>query len=586
MTLADAPNINHLWATLMIEELIRNGVNYFCIAPGSRSAPLTTAVALNKKSQSLVHFDERGLGFHALGYTSAKAKACCIITTSGTAAANLFPAIIEASKKKLPLIILTADRPAELRHTGAHQTIDQVKLYGEYVRWHFDMPVPNIEINPEFVLTTVDQAVHQATSSMKGPVHINCMYREPLAPLKIKNNFSSYLSTLQAWLKSDRCYTYYTTPCHHIGKHDIETVVLEISKIKIGIIGGGKLSADEQPHVLKLAEKLNWPVFPDTVSGLRLGDTHRHVIHYFDQILLSEKSLNEQPDGILHLGGRLTSKRWYQFIERVKPNHYMTVLNHPLRNDPLHRVTTRIQAPVGEFCQIIEKQVSKRKPLPYLSRLAAINKKIHDLLCQNFEANENLTEPMVARIITEQIPKNFGLFLSNSLPIREIDMYASNEHNKVSIASNRGASGIDGTVASAAGFSKGIDQPVILFIGDLALLHDLNSLAMFKEPEKPNVIIVLNNNGGGIFSFLPIAQFENIFERYFATPHGLEFSAVAQMFSLNYSQPKTKTQFARAFENALNTKITTLIEVMTHRALNVKIHKKMQKEIISMINKF
>ena len=172
-------NINHCWGTLIIEELSRLGVDYFCVAPGSRSSPLVIALAQNKKVKSFIHFDERGLAFHAMGYAAATKKPVVLICTSGTAAANFYPAIIEASKKKLPLIVLTADRPPELRQTGATQTIDQVGLYGKYVQWATDMPCPDLKINPEFVLTTIDQAWYQAVRK-HGIVHINCMFRQPL----------------------------------------------------------------------------------------------------------------------------------------------------------------------------------------------------------------------------------------------------------------------------------------------------------------------------------------------------------------------------------------------------------------------
>ena len=172
-------NINHCWASLMVEELTRLGADYFCVAPGSRSSPLVIAVAQNKNAKSFVHFDERGLAFHAMGYAAATQKPAMLICTSGTAAANFFPAVIEASKKKLPLIVLTADRPPELRQTGAAQTIDQVGIFGKYTQWATDMPCPDTNIDPQFVLTTMDQAWYQAMRN-RGVVHINCMFRQPL----------------------------------------------------------------------------------------------------------------------------------------------------------------------------------------------------------------------------------------------------------------------------------------------------------------------------------------------------------------------------------------------------------------------
>jgi len=212
MEIQKAPNINTLWGEFIIEELIRDGVEFFCLAPGSRSTPLTAAVALNKKAKSFVHFDERGLAFHALGYVSALRKPVALICTSATAAANFLPAIIETSKKKLPLIVLTADRPPELQKSGSDQTIDQIGIYGKYVKWEFNFPCPTTDIRPEFVLTTIDQAVYQAKTGTPGPVHLNCMYREPLAPLGRLQDFSKYVKDLMGWAKSQGPYTSYASP--------------------------------------------------------------------------------------------------------------------------------------------------------------------------------------------------------------------------------------------------------------------------------------------------------------------------------------------------------------------------------------
>ena len=225
-------NLNQCWSSLIIEELIRNGVDYFCLAPGSRSSPLAVAVATNPRAKSFVYFDERALAFHALGYVSAARKACAVITTSGTAVANLFPAIIEASKKKLPLVILTADRPPELRHTGANQTIDQVKIFGEYVRWQFDMPCPTTEIAPGFILSTIDQAVFRANGELKGPVHINCMYREPL--FEGRDRPRPVPADLKHWQNARVPYTSYVTAQKKLGADTINAITQEIRAIKQG----------------------------------------------------------------------------------------------------------------------------------------------------------------------------------------------------------------------------------------------------------------------------------------------------------------------------------------------------------------
>ncbi len=585
--LASSPNLNHFWADLMVEELTRNGVDTFCVSPGSRSAPLTLAVARNPKAKGFVHFDERGSAFRALGFVSATGRPCALITTSGTAAANLFPAIVEASKKKLPLIILTADRPPELRSAGAHQTIDQVKMYGDYVRWNFDLPCPTTDIAPEFVLTTVDQAVSRATGNPGGPVHVNCMYREPLAPVKTRSTQVPYTKTLKNWKTGIEAYTKYIKPKPGLRQSDIDHTILKIRKIKSGIIVAGKLkNPADRRNVLKLAQKLHWPVFADISSGLRLGNDHKQVIHYFDQILLSDQFQKDfRPDGIIHFGGRITSKRWYEYIRRAAPDQYIMALGHPLCSDPQHQVTTRIECDVASFCRSLERKIPERRDTRLLLRLQKLNKKINHQINTFFQEQKDLSEPLAARLITESIPSNDGLFVASSMPIRDVDMYGVPNRNKVVFGSNRGASGIDGTVATAIGFSAGLKKRCTLVTGDLALLHDLNSLAMARDLAHPMVIVVFNNNGGGIFSFLPVGPFHEDFEKYFGTPHYLTFSAAADLFDLNYARPETAGEFVKTYNVALKNQMTTIIEITTDRAYNLKIHGAIQRMIQAEVNR-
>jgi len=539
-------------------------------------------VATNPRAKSFVHFDERGLAFHALGYVSATRKACAVITTSGTAAANLFPAIIEASKKKLPLIILTADRPPELRYTGANQTIDQVKIFGECVRWQFDMPCPTDAIPANFVLTTVDQAIFRANGELKGPVHINCMYREPL----VEKGRGVVPAELKRWQHTRAPYTSYVSAKKNLDTDTINTIVKKIRGIKQGIIVVGKLgSVKEQRSVLALSEKLNWPVFPDVTSGLRLGNSHKNVISYFDQILsvtgtnFQKKLVPVTDFGVLHLGGRITSKRWYEYVEQSNSLEYIMVLNHPLRNDPLHGVTLRVQSRIDDFCDALVKKVAKGKVNAFVFSLQKLNQQIDGTIEEYFGKKTELSEAAAARLVARHIPAESGLFLASSLPIREMDMYADNKGKPVVVGANRGASGIDGTVASACGFAAGLDRPVTLLIGDLALLYDLNSLAMLKTSPRPLVIVALNNDGGGIFNFLPIAQFKNGFEKFFGTPHGLNFAAAAEMFDLNYANPATPEDFVQIYKIATQSRSSTIIEVTTDRKQNVALTKGLQGKI-------
>jgi len=586
MNIAKIPNINHLWSSLLIEELVRNGVTRFCISPGSRSTPLTMAVAQNREAESFIHFDERASAFRALGMVAATKKPCAVITTSGTAAANLLPAIIEASKKKLPLIIFTADRPPELRQTGAHQTIDQTKLYGEYVRWFFDLPCPTLEIPPEFVLTSVDQAIARAQGNPAGPVHINCMYREPLVPVSATTDFKPYTRSIQDWSDYTDAYTQYVKAEPSLSASNIKSIALKIQQIKSGIIVVGKLAGKkEQTAVIKLSEQLQWPIVPDISSGLRLGTTHPNVIHYFDQILLSESwRKHYQPDGVLHLGGRITSKRWYEYIQKINLKHYIMVLSHPLRNDPLHNVFLRVQCPVGDFCARLSKVIEPQRENRLLKYLQGLNANTGLAIDEVLSREAALTEPHVARLISHHIPKKTGLFAASSMPIRDLDMYGWAADRDIAFGANRGASGIDGLIATAAGFSTGLNRPTTLVIGDLAFLYDLNALAMLRDLKHPLVIVVVNNNGGGIFSFLPVEKFHEGFEKYFGTPHGLSFHAAADLFDLNYARPETVEEFTKTYTIALKSTVSTIIEISSDRAYNLAVHQRLQKHIQTRID--
>jgi 2-succinyl-5-enolpyruvyl-6-hydroxy-3-cyclohexene-1-carboxylate synthase len=573
------PNINHAWGALIVEELLRSGVEYFCLSPGSRCAPLTVQIARHPKAKKFVHFDERGLGFHALGYVTATRRPAVLVCTSGTAVANFLPAIVEAAKKKVPLIVLTADRPPELRQTGAVQTIDQPGIFSKYAVSQTDMPCPDLSIKPEFVLTTIDQAVYQSIRKA-GVVHINCMFREPLTPVVAKTAWGNYFDGLKNWQSSTKPYTEYTHGTNFIGIPEMKKAAERINGMKSGIIVAGKLGTDaDRGAVLNFARKLGWPIFADVSSGLRLGHKDENIIHYYDQTLLSDK-LKFKIDGVVHFGGRMTSKRFYEYIDSANPSEYVMVLNHSLRSDPFHRVTLRVEAKVADFCDNVKALVKTRTKTKHLTELIKANSKIDKAIDAHLASQQRLTEPAVARLVSQLLPAQSGLYLSNSMPIRDMDMYADFKGKTVRVDGNRGASGIDGLIASACGYAQAIKAPVTLMIGDLAALHDLNSLAMLKRIDYPIIIVVLNNGGGGIFSFLPIANEKDVFENYFGTPHPYTFSNAAAMFELNYAQPYQAEQFKKAYAQALKSTTTTIIEVMTGREENLKVHKLLQQSIL------
>ena len=575
-------NINRLWADLIVEELVRSGVDFFCLAPGSRSTPLTTAVASHPKARHVMHYDERGAAFFALGYARATRRPAVWITTSGTALANGFPAIVEASTDGVPMLLLTADRPPELRHTGANQTIDQVKLFGDAVRWFVDLPTPTTAIDPAMVLTTIDQAVYRAARAPQGPVHVNCMFREPLAPTPDEQDYGAYTAGLASWVDDEQPYTRYAETQRAADPEELDRLGAMLRGVERGLIVAGKLDTPAQGEaVLRLADRSGWPLLPDVGSQIRLGKgASEPIIGYFDQILGSEAFQQDHaPEVVLHVGGRPTSKRLLQFLARYRPQVYVVVNDKPFRLDPNHQATHRLESDVTAFCDALADAIDfqPEKTAPWLAVWRTASSIAETVLDAFFDGADALNEPLIARLLSQTIPDGHGLVLANSMPVRDADMFAALDGPAVPVATNRGASGIDGTVATAAGFSEGLNAPATLLIGDLALLHDLNSLALSRN--RPVVVVVLNNDGGGIFHFLPIARHEEVFEPYFGTPHGLTFEAAATLFGLEYHHPTTPQDFLNAHRTASEKATGSIIEVTTERRANHALHQQILTRI-------
>lgn len=572
-------NINTLWGFLIIEELARSGIRYFCISPGSRSTPLTVSAALNKSIQTIICYDERAAGFHALGYTRATGKPAVLICTSGTAVANYYPAVIEAHQSALPLIILSADRPPELRATAANQTIDQVKMFGTYLNWQFDLPCPDEKIPVANLLSLIDQAIYRTSRSPAGPVQINCMFREPLEPTP-GNISDAYITYSYKRQNNDHPFTAYHHPHKGPAEADLTGLAETLTAYEKGLLVIGRLSVlQSYQHILELIGTLNWPIIVDITSGLRASIPDHIKINYCDHLLLSESFQQDiKPDFVLHLGGPLTSKRYANFINTLALEKYVQVENNPYRQDPQNVVTERFECEINEFCRRLNTVVQSRPDQSRVKRLKQYDDQAGQMLESFLDSQSAVSEIAVAHIISRTIPSVHGLFLANSMPIRDMDMYASFQSNPVSIAANRGASGIDGNLASACGYAAGLNQPVTTVIGDLAFLHDLNSLELIRKLKVPVLIVVVNNHGGGIFSFLPIANFPQVFEPYFATPHDLSFKPAAEMFKIDYYKPASNEQFRLIYQECLKSGKSAIIEIITSREINLEVHQKLQKE--------
>jgi 2-succinyl-5-enolpyruvyl-6-hydroxy-3-cyclohexene-1-carboxylate synthase len=367
---------------------------------------------------------------------------------------------------------------------------------------------------------------------------------------------------------------------------EIESLIEIIQSTAKGVLVVGQLkSTVDIAAVVELAARLDWAVFADIQSGLRLRRDFPNLIHYFDRLLLTDISRElEQIDSIVQIGTRIVSSRWLKWIEQYPPQNYIVVVNDSDRHDPSHLVSLRIESDIAYLCQQLCQQLPQLSTSTWVRKLRLASAKI-GVTAAKFLKTTKLTEPLIAQIISELIPHQHGLWASNSMPIRDLDMYAITIHDPLftihdpRIGANRGTSGIEGAIAAATGFAVGLQASVTAIVGDLSSLHDLNSFALLQRNPQPVIVVIINNDGGGIFSFLPIAKSTEIFDPYFGTPHGVNFSHAAAMFGLDYYHPQTSDDLIRDYRRALAKNCSAVIEVTTDRSENLQLHQALDKEI-------
>ncbi|WP_181364142.1 2-succinyl-5-enolpyruvyl-6-hydroxy-3-cyclohexene-1-carboxylic-acid synthase [Aeromonas sp. HMWF016] len=537
---------NHVWSSLLLEELFRLGVRDLVLAPGSRSAPLTMAAAAHQGFRRHLHFDERGLGFMALGLAKGSNRPVAVIMTSGTAVANLWPAVAEAQLTGVPLIILSADRPPELIDNGANQAIDQQGIFGRYPVYQQNLPSPTPTIPAAFVLSSVDQALARQALT-PGVVHFNCMYPEPLYPGEHYQDFSDYLAPLGNWLSSHKPWS----PWQQSEPTCPLQAEWESFRQKRGIVVAGRITDPQQAEAAaELAERLGWPLLADIQSQLRFD--RRNLIEL--DLALNNGAVAAElgcAEVLLQFGARLVSKRLGQFIKQQAWHDYWLVDPQPARLDPDYRLRNRLLCSAGAFASA-HPITSSEAPW---HRLPALLQPVGQAIAA---ACDRFSELGICHRLNSLIEGQ--LFVGNSMPARLMDMLGETGKGPSRVMTNRGASGIDGLIATAYGFAQSSNQPTTLLIGDLSALHDLNSLALLSKASQPLVVILLNNDGGSIFRMLPVPTEGELLESYYRLPHGLGFEHAAAMFGLTYRAPTTLTGFEQEYGLALQGGVT-LIEI-------------------------
>ncbi|WP_127958504.1 2-succinyl-5-enolpyruvyl-6-hydroxy-3-cyclohexene-1-carboxylic-acid synthase [Serratia microhaemolytica] len=530
---------NRRWAALLLEALARHGVRHVCIAPGSRSAPLTLAAADSRKFICHTHFDERGLAHLALGLAKASAEPVAIIVTSGTAAANLYPALIEAGLTGERLVLLTADRPVELIDCGANQAIRQTGLYASHAKQTIELPRPSPEIPARWLVSVLDSAMAQLSH---GGLHINCPFAEPLYGGD-QQQYAEWSAALGDWWQQHRPWL-------------LESVAQPISaeldwpvwRQKRGVVIAGRLKPYEGELLANWAATLGWPLIGDLLSqtGQPLPCADLWLAHPQAGKWLSQAEL------VLQVGSRLTGKRLLQWQATCQPAEYWLIDPLPGRLDPAHHRGRRICADIAQWLALHPPQ-SQPAWASGLTELASKSAK----LAANHVA-EQFGEAQLAQRLPQLLAEQGQLFVGNSLIVRLIDALAQLPVG-YPVFSNRGASGIDGLISTAAGVQRANQKPTLVIIGDLSALYDLNALALLRDCTTPLLLLVINNNGGQIFSLLPTPEAQR--QRFFCMPQHIEFSHAAAMFHLQYARVENWCQLEQAVEQGWQHQGASLIEV-------------------------
>ncbi|PMJ90876.1 2-succinyl-5-enolpyruvyl-6-hydroxy-3-cyclohexene-1-carboxylic-acid synthase [Vibrio sp. 10N.261.55.A7] len=528
--------MNRIWCEVILEELTRFGVKDICIAPGSRSTPLTLEADANNNLAIHTHFDERGLGFLALGLAKASKAPVAIVVTSGTAVANLLPAIAEAKLTGEKLVVLSADRPQQLVGCGANQAIVQQGLFSTHVTAALNLPNPSENISLHWLLTSVDEAMHKQ-SQQGSAIHINCPFPEPLYSNEDKAIYQRYLKTVAVWKASNQRYS---QSIFMSGEHSVDDDLFT----KKGLIVVGSIGVAEALQALELAKFLEWPILCDPQSGVSSEWAHYDLWLQTDDGDVPHRAILRECEAVVQFGSRIISKRLNHWLEEHVSDSgcdYIYVSESADRNNPSHLRQTHYVANISEWIECHLDCVRRFKgdiQVGWADQIKTLSTSVNTTAQALSDSDDQVSELALACSIHDllaQLPKKTPLFIGNSLFVRLIDMFSILDNREV--YTNRGASGIDGLVATAAGVQRARSQPLVLFIGDTSLLYDLNSLALLTHQEVPVVIVVTNNDGGAIFDLLPVPKEQK--QALYQMPHGYQFEYAAKQFGLLYDKPHT-----------------------------------------------
>jgi 2-succinyl-5-enolpyruvyl-6-hydroxy-3-cyclohexene-1-carboxylate synthase len=564
--------LNALWARAVVQELVRAGVAHAIVCPGSRNAPLALACA--EAAPGLhVHsvIDERTAGFFALGLALQTGRPSAVVVTSGTAGAHLLPAVMEAWAAHVPLVVLTANRPWELHGFGAPQTVPQEGLFGRFTRAAASLGLAEANsLALKHLRAVVARTVAASQSTPRGPVHLDVPFREPLVP----EAGAPEVTGLEALATEGRDGSFLDSPPPR--REAPEAALAELRRRMTGtekglVVVGPRAAQDGLAgRVLALADSYGYPVLADAASNLRWTGEGAVVGHA--DVLLRSGTLSKslRPELVLRMGGGLTSKRLSQWLDASGAETVFLSESDALV-DAAHSARLVLAGDLPATCAALTSSSPPRRA-PWKEAFLAADSRADAALKEVFAAPGPLNEAQLAHRLLSMLPDGAQLVVASSMPIRDVESFAPSEAKRIRVFSNRGINGIDGTVSTALGVAAASGAPTVVFLGDLAFLHDLGGLLIARRSSIPLTVVVANNDGGGIFSFLPVAHVGDAFEPLFATPHGLELAEAGRLFGARVARVETAAELASAVETGLLGGLHLVEARLPSRTANVALH--------------
>lgn len=549
-----------------VDELAASGLSDVVISPGSRSTPLAMSFVHHPDIKEWILIDERSAAFFALGIAKETKRPVALVCTSGTAAANYFPALVEAYYSRIPLVVLTADRPHELRDVGAPQAIEQINMFGEYVKWFHEMALPEATDSMlNYVRRAASRAVQTANQDVCGPVHLNFPFREPLVPDFTLDNLWGERYEVN--------YSPYYNGEKQLSDSQLRTLFHYIKQKRGILVVGPQTDERLAEAMIQLAEHWHMPILADPLSQLRTGEHRKsHIIEGYDAFLRDE-TIREQlkPDFIIRFGAMPISKAYLFYLQENKDIPQFIVEPYSGYREPAGNPTHMIYSDPVYFCnQLINIPRALENDTTWLNKWQKMNEITKHHL--KTDISNELTEGNATRTVMEELPNHSILFVGNSMAIRDVDTFLLTSTKSIRVLANRGANGIDGVVSSSMGAAT-TRRRVTLLIGDLSFYHDLNGLLAAKHYHLDITIVLMNNNGGGIFSFLPQSQDNKHFELLFGTPLHIDFKHAVQMYGGTYCIPETIDSLREELNNSYERAGLSVIEVQTERTENSTWHR-------------